>query len=304
MKTFTASVQLEAATSRYDARTVKAIIALLLVACASSAEVTSSSPHEVAISGYAGTAMEPFITRDGKFLLFNNSNDPATNTDIFYARRENDLKYVFVGPVAGVNTSALEGTPTMDRAGTLFFVSTRSYAGSACTIYSAQFDGGQASAVQLVDSICRHEPGIVNFDVDTDPAGTLMTFVDSQFGANAQPQTADLVMAAWDGAQFVRLTNSASLLAQVNTNALEYAPAITADRLTLYFTRLTSMAGGAAPQIWRARRNAPTEAFGIPVRLDGLGDFVEAPALSSDEKLLYFHRRVGSDYKIFTFTIW
>jgi hypothetical protein len=35
------------------------------------------------------------------------------------------------------------------------------------------------------------------------------------------------------------------------------------------------------------------------VRIDGLGDFVEAPALSADEKLLYFYRKVGSGFRIF-----
>ena len=30
-----------------------------------------------------------------------------------------------------------------------------------------------------------------------------------------------------------------------------------------------------------------------------LGDFVEAPALSADERLLYFHRKVGTDFRIF-----
>ena len=39
--------------------------------------------------------------------------------------------------------------------------------------------------------------------------------------------------------------------------------------------------------------------FDAPVRIDGLGDFVEAPAPSADEKLLYFHRKVGAGFRIF-----
>jgi hypothetical protein len=244
--------------------------------------------------------MEPFVSRDGRFLLFNNSNDPSVDTDLLYARRGDDaLHWVYAGPVAGVNTTALEGTPTMDRDNRLFFVSTRSYAKTACTIHSAQFDAGTASKVELVDSICRHEPGVVNFDVDVDASGAVLTFVDSHFGRNGQPQDAVLVLADRDGARFVRDADSAAILAAVNGAGLQYAPCLSADHLTLWFTRVASVTGGHSPQIWRARRSLGTAPFEPPVRLEGLGDFVEAPALSPDEKLLYFHRRVGNGFRVF-----
>ena len=53
------------------------------------------------------------------------------------------------------------------------------------------------------------------------------------------------------------------------------------------------------PQIWRARRASATVPFDAPVRIDGLGDFVEAPALSADEKLLCFRRKVGTGFRLF-----
>jgi hypothetical protein len=260
----------------------------------------AKAASELSITGYDGIAMEPFVSRDGRFLLFNNSNDPGTNTDLHFARRVDDLHWTYGGLIAGANTATLEGTPTMDRAGRLFFVSVRSYAQSACTIHSAQFDDGAASNVQLVDSICRHEPGVVNFDVDIDASGTLLTFVDSHFGSNGLPQDAALVMARWNGTQFVRNFDSATVLAAVNAGAaLQYAPALSADHLTLWFTRLASPSGRDLPQIWRTRRASESVPFEAPVRIDGLGDFVEAPALSADEKLLYFHRKVGTGFRIF-----
>jgi hypothetical protein len=244
--------------------------------------------------------MEPFVSRDGRFLLFNNSNDPGLDTDLLYARRGDDaLHWTYAGPIAGANTTALEGTPTMDRDNRLFFVSTRSYAKTACTIHSAQFADGTASGVELVDSICRHEPGIVNFDVDIDASGTVLTFVDSHFGRNGQPKDAVLVMAHRDGMHFVRDADSARVLAAVNSDALQYAPCLSADHLTLWFTRVASLGGPESPQIWRARRSIESVPFGAAERFEGLGDFVEAPALSPDEKLLYFHRRVGNGFRIF-----
>ena len=285
--------------------TARAMVALVavLAACSGGGPMPpgpTAAPQEVEIAGYSGIAMEPFVSRDGRFLLFNNSNDPATNTELHFARRIDALHWSYGGTVAGVNTAALEGTPTMDAAGRLFFVSTRSYAQTACTIHSARFADGSASDVQLVDAVCRHEPGVVNFDVDVDASGNVMTFVDSHFSTGGQPQDAVLVMARWDGTRFVRSPDSASVLAAVNGGgALQYAPALAADRLTLWFTRVDDVSGRFSPQIWRPRRASETAPFDAPVKIAGLGDFVEGPALSGDEQLVYFHRKVGNGFRIF-----
>ena len=39
-----------------------------------------SDPRPVVVEGYDDHLMEPFVTRDGKFLLFNNSNEPPEKT--------------------------------------------------------------------------------------------------------------------------------------------------------------------------------------------------------------------------------
>ncbi len=279
---------------------MKFILLVLIVCAVAACAVVQSTPRvsTVEIAGYAGIAMEPFVSRDGRYLLFNNSNDPSVNTDLFYAEREDDFHYKFIGPLVEINGPALEGTATMDSAQNLYFVSTRSYAQTACTVYQARFNAGQVSAVKLVKSICRSEPGIVNFDVDIDASGRLMTFVDSRFNPISQlPEAAELVMAAWNGSEFVRLKNSAALLAAVNIGALQYAPALSKDQLTLWFTRLESLSG--LPQIWRAQRDTASQPFSAAVRVEGLGEFVEGPALSADERLLYFHRKVGASFQIF-----
>ena len=46
-----------------------------------------AKPERVAIVGYTGAAMEPFVTPDARYLLFNNSNDPAIDTHLHYAER-------------------------------------------------------------------------------------------------------------------------------------------------------------------------------------------------------------------------
>lgn len=84
-----------------------------------------SSPVRVVIEGYDADAMEPFLSRDGRYLFFNNLNDPSVNTELHVAERVDALRFTYRGPLTNANTEALEGVPTMDRSGTLYFVSTR-----------------------------------------------------------------------------------------------------------------------------------------------------------------------------------
>lgn len=48
------------------------------------------TPQRIEIKGYQDNAMEPFISRDGQYLFFNNSNEPPDKTDLFYAKKIND----------------------------------------------------------------------------------------------------------------------------------------------------------------------------------------------------------------------
>jgi len=268
------------------------------------ADFQSEQPKRVEITGYDDDAMEPFVSRDGRYLLFNNLNKPTTNTDIHFAERKHDFTWLYRGKVNGVNTLELEGCPTMDRAGRMFFVSPRNYAKTLCTIYTGIFKEGNVTDVQMVESISLKKPGIVNFDVDVSPDGKTLIFVDSRFKPGAGPQYADLVIASWDGTRFVRLPDSPRLLKQVNkTSALQYAPTISADKLTLYFTRFDRHSRFKGPQIYRATRSAIDAPFRQLVHVEGLGEYVEGTAFSADERLLYFHRKDGKRFNLYAIPV-
>jgi hypothetical protein len=132
------------------------------------------SPQRVTIHGYEGHAMEPFLTRDSRYLLFNNLNDPSENTNLHYAERTDDLTFEYKGEITGVNTAALEGVPSMDEDGLLYFVSPRSYDTTFSTLYRGRFKDGAVEGVELVADISRAQPGIVNFDVEISADGTTM----------------------------------------------------------------------------------------------------------------------------------
>jgi hypothetical protein len=254
-----------------------------------------SQPEPVTIFDYDDDAMEPFITRDGKFLLFNNSNE-AANTNLHYAARVNDFTFQYKGEISQANSSALDGVATMDKHNNLYFVSTRSYFQDYSTIYQAKFTNGVASNVVAVPNISLKKIGMLNFDVDISLSGDEMYFVDGKFSGGVLPKSADIVLAKKVEGKFERAPTSKEIFKWINTDALEYAPSISADSLTLFFTRLYK---GELPQIYIAQRASSNDPFNHPARLEGLGDFVEASTFSPDEQSIYYHRKVGEKYKLF-----
>ena len=286
---------------------VTIVLSLALTACRSAGTVASQkereyaafgNPERIAIRGFSDHAMEPFITRDARYLFFNNSNDPSVNTNIHYAERINDLTFEYKGEVAGVNTQALEGVPTMDKNGAFYFVSTRSYKETLSTIYRGRFSNGALTGVKIVEGISEKEPGRVNFDVEVSADGRTLYFVDGVFSGKPTPDKSDIAIAVRDGAGFRHLPESAELLKNVNTGALEYAACVSPDELELFFTRV----GRDGPAIYRSTRKNVTQPFDSPVRVAAIRGFVEAPALSADGRYLYYHLKEGERFVIYRVT--
>ncbi len=256
-----------------------------------------ANPQRVMILGYSDHAMEPFISRDGMYLFFNNLNDPTVDTKLHWAERIDDLSFQYKGESGGVNTSALEAVPSMDRNNVFYFVSTRSYDQTLSTIYRGTFADGVVSGVELVLGISALMPGMVNFGAMISSDGNTLYFVDSQFGPTG-PLTADLVIAERTGASFSRVSNSAAVMKQINTKALEYGTAIAKSGLEIFFTRVTEN----TPTIYTATRSNTSEPFGAPKRFRAISGFVEGPTLSPDEKSLYYHKKDNDKFVIYRVT--
>lgn len=258
------------------------------------------APRRVAMRDYNGNLMEPFLSRDGGRLFFNNLNSAPENTNLHWATKVNDSTFQYQGEMTGVNTPDLEGVPTLDAANNLYFVSLRSYASSLATIYRATLVGGAATNVQLVEGISRQEPGWVNFDVEVSADGQQLYFVDGKLTSSGIPQSADLVLGGKTSTGFARLPTSATVLQNINTSALEYAASITSDGLSLYFTRLQlPITAASVPGLFVATRPTPADAFGEAKRIASITGFAEAPTISPDGKQLYFHQKVNNIYALF-----
>ena len=254
------------------------------------------APERVAILGYAGEAMEPFVTKDGLFLLFNSRNDPAIDTKLHYAERVDGRTFQYRGELAGVNTPSLEGVPSLDAAGNLFFVSTRRYDQTLSTLYRGRLAGGTVTGVELVPGVSARTPGLVQFDAEVSDDGNTLFVVEGQFTGGGGPRTTNIGIAVRDGSGFRR--PAMTLMSAINTAALEYAPAISADLLELFFTRLDNSGAQPVTHIMRSVRASASAAFGPPQRLETITGFVEAPTLSGDGRTLYYHLLEGNRFVI------
>jgi hypothetical protein len=274
---------------------------LLVVSCAprqAQAPATADSyafqnPERVTIEGYDGDAMEPFVSRDGKYLFFNNLNEPKVDTNLHWADRIDDLHFKYRGELKGVNTAALEGVPSMDRDGNFYFVSNRSYDKTASTLYRGKFRDGVISQIELVPGVSLGRPGMVNFDAEISADGNTLYFVESQFSLFGQPIWARILIARRSGSGFVPDPSSESIMRAVNlmgganSDALIYAPATSTSECELFFTRV----GPEGPAIYRSTRAGKEKPFEAPQRLAAIAGFVEGPTLSADEHSLYYHKK-------------
>jgi len=242
----------------------------------------------VAIDGYDGDAMEPFIVARTGDLLFNNSNLKPELTDLHWAKRIDDGHFKYVGKIDGANSAALDAVPSVDEDGAFYFVSTRSYEETYSTIYRGHWSNGTVTHVELVRGVSRAQAPWVDFDAEISRDGDSLYFAEGRFTGGQVPDTADIKIAHKRGDGFVVDSFSDVLLATVNTPALEYAPAISADRRELFFTRLDKEKRTIG--IYRVKRIGAAQPFGKAERVAAADGFVEAPALNADGTVLYFHR--------------
>jgi Tol biopolymer transport system component len=260
-------------------------------------------PQQVTIQGYDNKkdAMEPFLSRDGRYLFFNNRNDFRGNTNLHYAERINDIIFKYSGELKKVNTPVLETTSSLDSHGNFYFCSTRNYSKTLSTLYYGYFHkDGKISDIKLVRGVSLQYKGSILFaEISSD--GKTLFLADGEF-KNFLPQSAGITIAEKDSDRFRRLPESNALMININTRKLEYAPAISSDLLELFFTRAEPATSDSKPEIFRATRSSTKEPFGLPERIAAITGFAEAPALSPDGRSLYYHKFVGDRFVIYRIT--
>ena len=262
--------------------------------------ISFSDAQPVTVSGYTDHIMEPFLSRDGNILFFNNLNDPSVDTNLHWAIRTSNTGFVYQGLVGGIATPDLEGVASLDVNGDFYFIFTGDYETNLSSIYFGQFSDGTVSNKAVVENVSRLEAGWLNFDAEISADGNTLYFADGLYDANGGPNEANLVVARKEGNTWMRADNSSEIFQNINTDGLEYAPGLTADERILYFTRIEDR-NVANPQarIFIATRGSKTEPFGVPQLISELSGFVEAATVTPDGKGFYYHKLVDNLYQLF-----
>ena len=283
-------------------------LAFLIFSCSSSNDdeviaattIQFGSPQRVTVQGYDDQIMEPFLSRDGNTLFFNNLNNPSVDTNLHWSTRINNTFFEYQGELQGVATESLEGVPTMDQNNTMYYVYTGDYFQTLNSIYTGSYNNGSLTNISVVENLSLNEPGWLNFDVEVTNDGQSLYFVDGLYDANGGPREANIVIARKNGDEFIRDPNSNILLENINTNNLEYAAAISKNELELCFTRIIGdISVNSEAHIYIATRTSTNLPFSEPQEITEITGFVEGPTFSANDTGLYYHKKENDDFVLY-----
>lgn len=253
---------------------------------------------KITIAGYDDDSMEPFISKDGQYLFWNSLND-GKHTSLYYAKKVDATTFQFIGEVKGVNGQVphLDGVASMDENNNFYFVSLRDYPKVLENLQHGTFSDGVVSNITPVQGdIYKREAGWLIMDAEVSRDGKSLYYVDAHFNGGSLPVEADIALAHKEGSTFVKDSKSSALFKNINTNNAEYAPSVSADGLEILFTRLI----GRATSIHRATRGSISEPFGVPELLPTNGTLPEGATISTDGTTIYYHKKDGGHYRIFS----
>ena len=283
------------------------------------------NPRRVEILGYSGHAMEPFISRDGTTLFFNNLNadrleDGSENdTNIHFATRNDAYTFQYMGLVVGASEDTvpgkneLEGVASLDQNNRFFFIRTTDYLTAESpnylkSIFMGNYGNGNVIDLQALENFNSDRPpgqtpmpGELVFDVEVDSSGEYLYFAEGLFSGSPFPDAADIQVAMKERDTFVIMPDTRDVMAQVNSEALEYAPSISPNRLELYFTR-AEVTSPNSPEfsVYVATRDSVMSPWTDVTKLNAItGDITEAPSISEDGQHLYYHQRLDGLFRIY-----
>lgn len=289
------------------------LIFSILISCSTNNESTSSYPIfgneiNVTINGLTFDAMEPFISSNGNYLFFNNIND-GINTKLYYATRVNDSTFNFVGELSGANQTTaphLDAVADMDVNGNFYWTSTRNYPTELNNLHYGTFNTGTITNIGRVQGdFNMNTPGWLVMDHGISLDGQFLYFNNARFDDTScvGPCETHLGIAEKINSNTFNITsNSSEILQNINdSNYIYYAPCISSDNLELYYTRyLKNVTASTVFDICVAVRRNDTSIFSEPKVLfsKNISSLVEAPSLTTNKKIMYYHEKTPSTHKI------
>lgn len=260
------------------------------------------NPRRVTIKNNPYNAMEPFITRDGEILFFNTdkTDTPNSNKNVYYATRIDEVTFQFMGEVKGINSNEVDGVPTMDKYGNFYFVSTANYSkkNNFATVYKGKFKNGEVQNITAIQELSLNKPGWVNMDVEISADGQTIYATQTLFKGKSWPNESYFFTAHLNDGTFKVDSNSQEIFSTINTDDLEYAASISTDELELFFTRANVQSVPVFTTYYATRPNK-SGSFGKPDKIDAITGYAEAPAITNDGRLLYYHKQDNGRFYIY-----
>ena len=290
-------------------RTLLIVIMLLNILPSRSQTFPSfGSEIDVTINGLSFDAMEPFISPNGNYLFFNNLND-GINTRLYYATKLNDSTFNFIGELNGANQTTpphLDAVADLDSENNFYWTSTRNYPVELDNLFHGTFNNGTVTNFGRVrGDFNKNIPGWLVMDHGISYNGQFLYYNNARFdGVCLGPCETELGIAQKvNDSVFNKLPNSDAILQNIiDANFNYYAPCISSDNLELYYTRYPrdTITPSTLFEICVAVRNTPTDTFSMPVVLfsELIEDMIEAPTLTTDKQIMYYHRKIVGSHKI------
>ncbi|MCK0114420.1 hypothetical protein [Gelidibacter sp. F63206] len=264
---------------------------------------------EVIINGLSVDAMEPFISPDGNYLFFNNLND-GINTKLYYATKVNDSTFNFVRELTGANQSEtphLDAVADMDVNGNFYWTSTRNYPTELNNLFHGTFSFGNINDIGRVQGdFNMNTPGWLVMDHGISLDGQYLYFNNARFddvNCLGPCETTLGIAKKINAFTFSTLPNSTTILQNINDqNYIYYAPCISSDYLEFYYTRYLKgeITSNTIFEICIAVRSNPMTSFSVPKVLfsETISNLIEAPTLTVDKNIIYYHKKFDDSYKI------
>jgi len=268
----------------------------------------------VQLAGYTynySQAMEPFLSRDGRYLFWNSRNVGA-NVSLQVGVFVNSTYIKYLDEMTGQANSPiphLDAVPSMDMNNNFYWVSTRDYPQNPQNLQTGVFDApthGIPRASHVEGSFYHSNADCcwICMDQEINEDGSILFFSNAFFPFPPGPipsfSNISLAIRAEDGT-WMEHPNAVKIMETVNNVVdpmqLRYSPAsLGKESLELYFT--VRVSEDVVSGIFVAKRASADDVFGPVERLrletNGPGFKVylepEAPTISSDGKLLMFNR--------------
>lgn len=209
-----------------------------------------------------------------------------------------------MGPLTGANISNphLDAVASLDSANRFFWVTTRNYPATYHNLLQGKFAGsGVIDTGRVYGTIYISTPGWIIMDASINYNGSLIYYANSYFNTcGALPCISQLAIGQEiNDSTYNKLPNSDSLLKNVNDSSyLVYAENVTKDGKELYFTRVKK--SSPSTEICVAVRNTTTDTFSVPAVIYANPSYIEeAPTLTTNKSILYYHKKETTNYKIY-----